>query len=206
MVLGVVAAIVVAAMTATAGGAVSSGRFTCRASALHFGNFEPYRANAKNDPCVADEEGMSGRRYVPSGLSVEGIVSARTERRDGAPTNRAVSAHSEVSQAEWRRTGTTPLITVKGATSYARDDCASGSPVISTESHIDGLTINGKTLSGGSKPQTYQLGFGTLYLNRTIQQDNAVIVRAVELDMASSSQPDLVLAESRVGHIGDPCL
>ncbi len=192
-------------LAATAGGATSADRFTCRASALRYGNFEPYRANAKNDPCVADEEGMSGRRFVSNGLSVEGIISARTETRGGAPTNRIVSAHSEVADAEWRRTGTTPLLAAKDVTSYAQVDCASGSPVITSESHNSGIQINGKTYSSGSKPQTYNLGVGTLYLNLTIHIGNEVIVRAVEFDRAGSTTPYLVLAESRVGYTGDPC-
>ena len=197
-------AIPVAAMTAPTAGGAASDSFTCRASVLKLGNFEPYRANAPNDPCIADEEGLSGRRYVGNGLAVEGITSARTERRGGAPTNRVVSGHSEVGDLEWRRAGKPSLIHARAVTSYARVDCSTGSPIITSNSHITGLEVNGHTITAGSHPMQLNLGAGTLYLNRTIQRPNEVIVRPIEFDR-SDGTTYLKVAESRAGRIGNPC-
>jgi hypothetical protein len=199
----VLALVVSAALGAMVAPAAASDKFTCRASVLKLQRFEPYRANAQDDPCVADEEGMSGRRFVKNGLAVEGITSARTERRGGAPRNRAVSGHSEVADLEYRRAGKPSLLHAKGITSYARVDCSAGSPKLTGITHIVGLKVNGRTITAGSKPLRLELGPWTLYVNRTVYRRHEVVVRPLELDR--SGKAFLKVAASRAGYTGHPC-
>ncbi len=198
LLLGAFAAIATVVAPAAAGDG-----FTCRASVLKLQKFEPYRANAQNGPCVPDEEGISGRRFVKNGLAAEGITSARTEKRRGAPRNRVVSGHSEVADLEYRVAGKPSLIHARGITSYARVDCSTGSPKLTAITHLIGLQVNGHTITAGSRPVRLALGPFTLYLNRTIYHKHEVIVRPIELD--SSGSPFLKVAESRAGYHGNPC-
>lgn len=183
------------------------GRFTCRASLLRVGGFEPFIANDRNDPCTFEEEGITGSNAVAG----EALVATRTEGRPNPPAGGTPSpddivvSHTEAADLHVNGGAGAFLVRVQGLVSSASVKCdASGSPEMVGSSKAARVSLLGQDITTGPKQRTINLGIGTLHLNRTLRSDNQVIQRAVEVDLPGQAL-DVVIGDTRAGFRGEPC-
>lgn len=189
--------------------------YTCRASALRQGEkpkqpdpWEPARANPRNNPCRVDDQGISGRRRAKNGIVTEGLLAARTE---GSHPKRTVRAHAEAADIRLRNKGVEDL-KIRAAVSEARVVCEGLIPRVSGFAKFGQVKLGDIVIPIGPQgPSVLPLGpLGTLYFNRQIRESiplfaEQLTVRALELDTGDPAQ-HLVIAESKAGYVGNPCL
>lgn len=182
------------------------GRFTCRASLLRVGNFDPFIANDRNDPCALEEEGITG----DNPFGGEALVATRTEGRRNPPSAGAprpddiVVSHTEAADVHVKSGGGF-LVRVQGLVSSASVSCTpSGTPRLVGHSKEARISLLGLDLTTGSDQRTIPLGIGTLHLNRTLRFGNQLVQRGVELDLPGRLL-DVVIGDARAGFVGNPC-
>jgi hypothetical protein len=183
------------------------GKFSCEAWGAVLGGNTFAVANKHYTPCYIKHGRVNkaGRTLNGVGLKV-GVLTANTEMKG----HRVIRAGKTKALAS-ARTAKAKISSLKigVATSSANYTCVAKGhklvPKLRVQSNVAYILASGKKHKIGSKPQKMSFGpLGTLYFNRVIRKGHTVTVRAVELDLGGTT-PTLILAQSQVGYMGNPC-
>ena len=192
-----------ATLAFTGSASAATNQFSCSASAAHVTalgavNLEPAVANAANDPCANDSVQTAGISLPP--LLVTGAASAVT-------TSTGVNGSAVGQVANVNLLGIQATV----AKSTAAATCtAAGTPTVSSDSTVVGLTIGGTpiTFSGQQVPLLGGLGgVATVNLDQTIPTATGVTQRAVDITILGGldNGVHIVLGEASAGADGNPC-
>ena len=192
-----------ATLAFTGSASAATNQFTCSASAarvtaLNAVNLEPEVANAANNPCANGSAQTAGISLPP--LLVTGVASAVT-------TSTGVNGSAVGQVANVNLLGIQATV----AKSTAAATCtAAGTPTVSSDSTVVGLTIGGTpiTVSGQQVPLLGGLGgVATVNLDETIPTATGVTQRAVDITILGGldNGVHIVLGEASAGADGNPC-
>lgn len=194
------------------------GAFSCRASTLRLEGsavlgailgdpFEPFVANADNDPCMTEDGGSPIAGEAPDndfGTGYLKALFAETDDSEGADATAGV--------AEVHFEGEPGFITATAVSSSAQGRCVGGQPELTGESTIATLDLNGNAIvvpPDGEHVEIPLDPLATLHLNyQEVSEDGKTLtVRALWLD-AGELEPasgDVIVGESIVDFSGNPC-
>ncbi len=172
--------------------AQAPGQFSCRASAVNAFGLEPVVANPPDVPCAPGSEGVP--QLALGGLGVGALSAVSGPALGGL---HGVHSRAQLAGVSLPVAGLEVTLVQAEATVSCRD----GQPSAEGTSQVLGLTLNGDPVDS-SAPVDLPLAVGTLHLNHTTVAGAAVTVRAVWLEMGSTS---VILGEARASSVGNPC-
>lgn len=197
-----------------------AGSFGCKGTALRIGASEGVVANPPFIPCVTDAEQLANTTVpLGSGNALQVILLESRTQSNPNPTaegTRPFLGHGGGAQSGVAGVGLklgTLTLTTGAIRSRVNVVCLThapplgpGSPPVMTvqPSDVFFVKVNNTQLAVSQPVVLPILGVGTLYLNRTIRTGDSLTRRAIELDRPGT-QPDIVIAEARVGFTGNPC-
>ncbi|WP_034267315.1 choice-of-anchor P family protein [Haloechinothrix halophila] len=199
-------------------GGTGDGAFSCRASALRIDGsplapiigdpFEPFVANADQDPCVTDDGSspLQGGSEQDFGSGSVKAAYATTDDSEGADANAGV-AHVLIE-------GDPGFVEATVLDAHASGRCEGGQPVLSGGSTVATLNLNGNPVALPPDNEHVEIPLGplaTLHLNwtETTQTEDGEVAtfRALYLD-AGELEPatgDVIIGEAIADYSGNPC-